>query len=111
MTWSPTSATTHCQSAGALTKPSTRLVNVHASNSTAASGMRGENARYPIRSPGIASDFDHEVATIERVTSGGTCGGTTSSNTSARYGSSLTSTIGRAARASSASIATKVDSG
>ena len=45
MTRSPTSATTHCQSAGALTNPSTRLVNVQASNSSAASGMRGENAR------------------------------------------------------------------
>ena len=45
MTRSPTSATTHCQSAGAFTKPSTRLVNVHASKSSAASGMRGENAR------------------------------------------------------------------
>jgi len=45
ITWSPTSATTHCHSAGAFTKPSTRLVNVQASNSAAASGMRGENAR------------------------------------------------------------------
>ena len=31
--------------AGAFTKPSTRLVKVHASNSSAASGIRGEKAR------------------------------------------------------------------
>src|SRR5205823_12815039 len=110
-TWSPTSATTHCHSAGACTKPSTRLVNVQASKRAAASGMRGENARYPMRSPGMASDLDQEVATIERVTSGGTWGTTTSSNTSARYGSSLISTIGRTARASSASISTKAEAG
>src|SRR5207244_12860170 len=102
---------THCQSAGAFTKPSTRLVNVQASKSVAASGIRGENARYPMRSPGMASDLDQDVATIERVTSGGTSGTTTSSKTSARYGSSLTSTIGRAARASIASISTNADAG
>src|SRR5262245_8178977 len=111
MTWSPTSATTHCHSAGAFTKPSTRLVKVHASNSSAASGMRGENARYPIRSPGMASDFDHDVATIERVTSGATSGTGTSSKTSARYGSSLISTMGRGARDSTASIAVNVEAG
>ena len=37
-----------------------------------------------MRSPGMASDLDHDVATIERVTSGGTSGTTTSSKTSAR---------------------------
>ena len=47
-----------------------------------------------MRSPGMASDFDQEVATTERVTSGGTSGTGTSSKTSARYGSSLMSTIG-----------------
>ena len=36
-----------------------------------------------MRSPGRASDLDQDVATIERVTSGGTSGGATSSNTSA----------------------------
>ena len=34
----------------------------------------------------MASDLDQDVATIERVTSGGTSGGTTSSNTSALVG-------------------------
>ena len=64
-----------------------------------------------MRSPGTASDFDQDVATIARVTSGGTSGTATSSNTSARYGSSLTSTIGRAARASIVSISTNVERG
>src|SRR2546423_15536753 len=64
-----------------------------------------------MRSPGMASDLDQEVATIERVTSGGTWGTTTSSNTSARYGSSLISTIGRAARASSAPISANAAAG
>ena len=58
-------------------------MNVHASNSSAASAMRGEKARYPMRSPGMASALDQDVAMIERVTSGGTSGGTTSSNTRA----------------------------
>jgi hypothetical protein len=37
-----------------------------------------------MRSPGMASDLDQEVATIVGVTSGGTSGTTTSSNTSIR---------------------------
>src|SRR2546428_1849180 len=74
ITWSPTSATTHCHSAGALTKPRTRLVNEQASKNSAASTIRGEKASYPMPSTGISSDFDHDVATIERVTSGGISG-------------------------------------
>src|SRR5262249_57084296 len=102
---------TQCRAARAFPAPGARLVTVHASKSAPASGMRGENARYPMRSPGIASDFDQDVATIERVTSGGISGTATSSNTSARYGSSLISTIGPAPRASILSISTNVHPG
>jgi len=42
----------------------------------------------------MASDFDQDVATIARVTKGGTSGGTTSSKRAPGKGSSLMSTMG-----------------
>src|SRR5262245_16029134 len=64
-----------------------------------------------MRSPGSARALDHDVATMERVTSGGTSGTTASSNTSDRYGSSLISTIGCAARPITRSISLNAAAG
>ncbi len=69
--------------------PRIRFANAHAPRSASLSGSSGDKARYPIRSPGIPCDFDHELQIAVCRMIEATSGCRAPSNTRCLYGSSL----------------------